>query len=125
MHKRWLATAAASGFITVALGAFGAHALKQSFSAYQLEIWQTAVHYQMFHTLALLALAAMGHNLCRRMANIAGWGFAIGIVVFCGSLYLLAFTGIKWLGAITPIGGLAFLVGWAILVVAALRKHRI
>ncbi|MDM3870866.1 DUF423 domain-containing protein [Porticoccus sp. W117] len=124
MQRKWLAIAAASGFTAVALGAFGSHGLKQSFTAYQLDIWHTAVQYQMFHTLALLALAAMGHTLCRRMVAAAGWVFTAGIVVFCGSLYLLAFTGIKWLGAITPIGGLAFLAAWVLLLVAAFRKNR-
>ncbi|MGS2723425.1 DUF423 domain-containing protein [Porticoccus sp. GXU_MW_L64] len=124
MQRKFLAIAAISGFGAVALGAFGAHGLKSTFNPYQLDIWQTAVQYQMFHTLALLALAAVGHALCRRMVTVAGWAFTAGIVIFCGSLYLLAFTGIKWLGAITPIGGLAFLAAWILLLVATFRKNR-
>ncbi|UTW44542.1 DUF423 domain-containing protein [bacterium SCSIO 12696] len=124
MQRKWLAIAAISGFTAVALGAFGAHGLKPTFTAYQLGVWETAVQYQMFHTLALLSLASAGQLVCRRMASISAWLFTVGIVVFSGSLYVLATTGIKWLGAITPLGGLAFLAGWAFLLVSAFKKNK-
>lgn len=103
-----LRMAAVSGFLVVALGAFGAHGLKDLLTQNgTLAIWEKAVLYQMFHTLALLLLAA-------RPAIHAGAAvcFLLGIIIFCGSLYGLAVTNIRWLGAITPLGGVAFLVGW-------------
>jgi uncharacterized membrane protein YgdD (TMEM256/DUF423 family) len=106
-----LRIAAVSGFLTVALGAFGAHGLKALLTEHDtVEIWDKAVLYQMFHTLALLALAF------RPTVNTgAAIGFLIGICVFSGSLYLLALTNLRWLGAITPLGGLALLIGWSLL----------
>jgi uncharacterized membrane protein YgdD (TMEM256/DUF423 family) len=106
-----LRIAAVSGFFTVALGAFGAHGLKALLTEYDtVDIWDTAVLYQMFHTLTLLVLAF------RPAVNTgAAIGFLIGICVFSGSLYLLALTNLRWLGAITPLGGLAFLIGWSLL----------
>jgi len=108
----WLRIAAVSGFLVVALGAFGAHGLKDLLvKRGTLDIWEKAVLYQMFHTLALLLLAArtnihVGAAVC----------FLLGMVIFCGSLYGLAITNIRWLGAITPLGGLGFLIGWGWLV---------
>ncbi|MDH3600600.1 MAG: DUF423 domain-containing protein [Candidatus Tectomicrobia bacterium] len=106
-----LRIAAISGFLTVALGAFGAHGLKALLTEYNtVDIWDKAVLYQMFHTLALLLLAF------RPTVNTgAAMSFLIGICVFSGSLYLLALTNVRWLGAITPLGGLAFLIGWVLL----------
>lgn len=106
-----LRIAAVSGFLTVALGAFGAHGLKALLTEYDtVDIWDKAVLYQMFHTLALLVLAL------RPTVNAgAAIGFLIGICVFSGSLYVLALTNLRWLGAITPLGGLAFLIGWILL----------
>lgn len=102
-------------FIAVAAGAFGAHALKTILSADMLAIWQTAVLYQMVHSLGLLAigiwLRQQEHHLLRR----AAWAMLLGIVLFSGSLYALALTGIRLLGAVTPVGGVAFLAGWALL----------
>ena len=100
--------AAASGFITVALGAFGAHGLKGILDKYETgPTWETAVLYQMFHSLALLALAL------RPTVNTgAVISFVIGICIFSGSLYVLSLTNIRWLGAITPVGGAALLIGW-------------
>jgi len=100
-----------SGFLTVALGAFGAHGLKALLTEYDtVDIWDKAVLYQMFHTLALLVLAF------RPTVNTgAAIGFLIGICVFSGSLYVLAVTNLRWFGAITPLGGLAFLIGWILL----------
>lgn len=108
-------SAAASGFLTVLLGAFSAHALKNSLTPADLSIWQTAVHYQMFHTVALLVLGLMPAARETRTLRLAGRCLGTGIVLFSGSLYLLALTGRTWFGAITPLGGLLFLVGWGAL----------
>lgn len=106
-----LRVAAISGLLTVALGAFGAHGLKSLLLANEtLAVWEKAVHYQMFHTLALLVLAS------RPAVNTgAAIGFLVGIILFSGSLYLLAVTNIRWLGAITPLGGIGFVMGWLLL----------
>jgi uncharacterized membrane protein YgdD (TMEM256/DUF423 family) len=105
--------AAALGLIGVGLGAFGAHGLKETLAASgRLETWQTAVLYQLVHAVAMLALA-----LRTPLARGPFTWFLIGIIIFSGSLYLLSVTGVRWLGAITPIGGVAFLVGWAWLLV--------
>ena len=126
MQRKWLATAAISGFITVALGAFGAHALKMVVPPSDIAIWQTAVQYQMCHSLALLAVALMGQSLGRRATAWIGALFAVGILLFSGSLYTLVLTDTRWLGAITPVGGTAFLLGWLLLAVATLKKrHKI
>jgi uncharacterized membrane protein YgdD (TMEM256/DUF423 family) len=112
MVKFWLLSAGIFGFLSVALGAFGAHSLKNILDDYGKSIYEKAVLYQMFHTMALFAVGLMQHFDKETSFSMAGWGFLIGIVLFSGSLYLLAVTGIKWLGAITPIGGVAFLFGW-------------
>ncbi len=124
MNRRWLLTAAISGFLAVAFGAFGAHALKTMLSDSDVAIWQTAVQYQMFHTLALLGLACLDQNSNNRLLLWSGRLFGAGIVVFCGSLYVMALTGQRWLGAITPFGGVAFLAGWAALAVVAYKNNR-
>ena len=116
MAKFWLISASIFGFLNVALGAFGAHSLKNILDDYGKSIYEMAVLYQMFHTMALFAVGLMQHFDKETSFSMAGWGFLIGIVLFSGSLYLLAVTGIKWLGAITPIGGVAFLFGWVWLV---------
>jgi uncharacterized membrane protein YgdD (TMEM256/DUF423 family) len=104
--------AAAFCFLAVALGAFGAHALKSRLEAHGMtDVWNKAVLYHFIHALALFALALFG------AANRgAAWLFVAGIILFSGSLYLLALTNVRWLGAITPLGGLCFLAGWAWLV---------
>jgi uncharacterized membrane protein YgdD (TMEM256/DUF423 family) len=112
-----IALGAINGGIAVAAGAFGAHGLKERISQHSLEIFETAVRYQMFHALAMILCAILATSGART----AGWLFQAGIVVFSGSLYLLALTETKWLGAITPVGGLAFLAGWAALAWSALR----
>ena len=106
------------GGLAVALGAFGAHALRARLEARDLEIFETAVRYQMYHALALFAAAWL---LDRGIPQASGaaWGFTVGTLIFSGSLYLMVATGTRWLGAITPIGGVAMIVGWAMLVVAA------
>ena len=123
MVKFWLISAAISGFLSVALGAFGAHSLKNILDEYGKSIYEKAVHYQMFHTMALFAVGVMQHFDKETSFSIAGWGFFIGILLFSGSLYLLAITGIKWLGAITPFGGVAFLLGWFWMVWTLIKGH--
>ena len=107
------------GFVGVGLGAFGAHALRRRLSAEMLAIFETAVRYQMYHAIALLAVAAMMSRVDGRSVVIAGWSFIVGILIFSGSLYALALTGVTMLGAITPLGGLALLAGWVALAIAA------
>jgi len=118
--RLFVALAAINGFISVAAGAFGAHGLRDKLSARHLEIWETGARYQMFHALALFAAAWL---LSRGVpgARAAGWSFTAGIAIFSGSLYALALTGRDKLGAITPIGGVAFLVGWALLAYGAFK----
>lgn len=117
----WLSVAAAFGFTAVALGAFGAHALKARLGEYT-SVWQTAVLYHMVHALAILALALYARHAQHNVNWPAGF-FTAGIFLFSGSLYLLSITGIKPLGAVTPIGGLAFLAGWASLAIWAWRQN--
>lgn len=114
--------AALSGFLAVALGAFGAHGLKDKLPADMMAVYQTAVLYQFLHTLVLLITAVLMLHWGKTMPLlIAAWAFVAGIVIFSGSLYALVFSGIKILGAITPIGGFALLIGWLALFVAALK----
>ena len=122
--KFFIIAGAINGFLSVALGAFGAHALKERLSEKYLAIWETAVQYQMFHALALIAIGIlMSNKLLGHVTslNTAGYLILVGIVLFSGSLYVLSLTGIGILGAITPIGGVAFLVGWILLIVAAAK----
>jgi uncharacterized membrane protein YgdD (TMEM256/DUF423 family) len=110
--KVWLGLGAISGFFGVALGAFGAHALRETLSEKAMSAYQTAVHYQFIHALALVGLGLWCAQFPSQNAQWAGLGFSIGIVLFSGSLYALALTGIRELGMITPLGGVAFMVGW-------------
>jgi uncharacterized membrane protein YgdD (TMEM256/DUF423 family) len=122
MDRNFLLIGALCGLLGVAFGAFGAHALRSRLSPEMLTVFETAVRYQMYHTLALLlTAAAIGRIGDARLLVVAGWFFTAGIVLFSGSLYGLALTGVTGLGAITPIGGLAFLLGWASLIIFALR----
>ncbi|MGZ3567829.1 MAG: DUF423 domain-containing protein [Thermodesulfobacteriota bacterium] len=123
MVKFWFILAAIFGFLSVALGAFGAHSLRNILDDYGKSIYEKAVLYQMFHTMALFAVGVMRHLNKETSFSVAGWGFFVGIILFSGSLYLLATTGIKWLGAITPIGGVAFLFGWFWLVVSIIKAR--
>ena len=115
MAKVWLVLAAASGFLSVALGALGAHSLKNLLDEYGKSIYEKAVTYQMFHTMGLFIVGLLQMSIRDTSLSFAGWSFIMGIFLFSGTLYLLALTGIKWLGAITPVGGTAFLLGWAFL----------
>ena len=113
------------GFLGVGLGAFGAHGLRDRLSPQMLAVFEIGVRYQMYHAFALLFLGlAMRMDLAPRTLAKAGWCFVAGIVIFSGSLYALALTGTTTFGAITPIGGLAFLAGWALLIIASLRASR-
>ena len=105
----------------VAAGAFGAHGLKRILSADMLAIWQTAVLYQLVHGLGLLAIAALWARFGSSLLAGAAWLMLAGVAVFCGSLYILSLSGVRWLGAITPLGGLAFIAAWAMLAVSAWR----
>lgn len=120
--KLFVSIGAAMAALAVVLGAFGAHALKSRLPASMLEVYHTAVQYHFWHALGVLAVG-LALQLLPEAAwlRTAGWLLTAGIVLFCGSLYLLALTGSKWLGAVTPLGGLAFILGWLALVVAALR----
>ena len=120
MDRTFLLIGALAGFVGVALGAFGAHGLRGRLSPEMLTVFETGVRYQMYHALALLATSALTTDASARLATVAGWCFAAGIVIFSGSLYALALTGITTFGAITPIGGLAFLIGWVCLAAMAL-----
>jgi uncharacterized membrane protein YgdD (TMEM256/DUF423 family) len=111
------------GFLGVGLGAFAAHGLKERLSPEMLTIFETGVRYHLVHAVALFALGLGMDRLTPRLARTAGWLFVGGIVVFSGTLYLLAVTGIRWLGAVTPLGGTALLVGWALLAISAWRRR--
>ena len=117
----WLRLASALGGLAVALGAFGAHGLKDKLEALQTTAtYHTAVQYHFYHALALLAVALLAlQGRSSGALALAGWSFTLGVLIFSGTLYALALSGIKWLGAITPIGGVAFIVGWVALAVAA------
>jgi len=112
-----------NALVSVAAGAFGAHALKARLPADRLATFEVAARYQMYHALGLLAVAWLSTRDAPG-TPLAGWAMQAGIVVFSGSLYLLALTGARWLGAITPLGGLCFMLGWAALGWAALRSGR-
>jgi uncharacterized membrane protein YgdD (TMEM256/DUF423 family) len=117
----WFATGAVAALLAVALGAFGAHGLRPRIAPDLMEIFETGVRFHFYHALGLLAVGWAASRWASAWVQVAGWSFAIGIVIFSGSLYLLAMTGQRWLGAITPVGGVAFLVGWAALAAGAIR----
>jgi uncharacterized membrane protein YgdD (TMEM256/DUF423 family) len=124
VDRLFITLAAASGFLAVAFGAFGAHALRDRLSADALQVFQTGVSYQMYHALALLAVGIVLARFSSQGSawlSAAGWLFAAGTILFSGSLYALALSGITWLGAITPLGGVAFLLGWLALAVGVWR----
>lgn len=121
MARLWLGLAAISGFLAVALGAFGAHALKTRLTPEMLAVWRTGVEYQFYHALALLLLGVLVRQAPSGTLDLAGACFAAGIVLFSGSLYALALSDLRILGAITPFGGLLFLAGWLLLGYAATR----
>ena len=121
MDRFFFTAGAIMAFLAVGLGAFGAHALKDRLTADMLAIFEVGVRYHMYHALALLSVAWASARWPESNLNAAGWAFIAGIIIFSGSLYILSMTGIRWFGAITPLGGLAFLIGWAILVWSVAR----
>ena len=132
MTKLFLMAAALSGALSVALGAFGAHGLRARVESGALEprlldVWHTAAQYQMYHALALCAVAWVITQHTAGGSNtpgvVAGWAFIVGTLLFSGSLYTMTLTGVRWLGAITPLGGAAMIVGWIALAIASYRLH--
>jgi uncharacterized membrane protein YgdD (TMEM256/DUF423 family) len=122
VDRLFFALGSASALVAVAAGAFGAHGLRARLSPDLLAVFETAARYQMYHALALLAV---GWAVTRRPGPWpvrAGWLFAVGTLLFSGSLYALALSGMRWLGAVTPLGGLAFLAGWTCLLLGMLRR---
>lgn len=118
----WIKLGSGFMFFTVAIGAFGAHALKDKLSDYYLSVFQTGVTYQMMHALALFAVAWLSTVSTDPKIAAAGGFFVAGIILFSGSLYLLAVTQVKWLGAITPLGGVSFLIGWTLIFISHYDK---
>ena len=120
--RLFLAAGAIAALLAVLLGAFGAHALKERVAADLMPVWRTGAEYHFYHALGLLAVGLL---LLRLPGNAllkwAGWAMLAGILLFSGSLYLLALSGARWLGAVTPLGGTAFIIGWALLAGAVLR----
>jgi uncharacterized membrane protein YgdD (TMEM256/DUF423 family) len=112
MDRLFFSIGAVSAMISVAAGAFGAHALRARLSPEYLATFETATRYQMYHALGLFAVAWAVARWPRGLSQWAGWLFLVGTVLFSGSLYILALTGIRWWGAVTPLGGVAFLAGW-------------
>jgi uncharacterized membrane protein YgdD (TMEM256/DUF423 family) len=119
MDRLFFGIGSLSGLVAVAAGAFGAHALRARLTPEHLAVFETAARYEMYHALGLLAVAWAVTRWPGTLPVWAGWLFVAGTVLFSGSLYLLAFTGIRWLGAVTPLGGVAFLAGWICLALSA------
>ena len=110
-----------SALVGVAAGAFGAHGLKGRLDPEMLSVFKVGVQYQMYHAFALIAAAGAHTKWPSRFVKIGGWLFVIGTILFSGSLYLLSVSGVQWIGAVTPLGGLAFLAGWGCIAWAAWR----
>jgi len=117
----WPATGAIGLCLAVGLGAFGAHALRARLDAYSMGIWERAVFYHFIHALGLLIVPLLVRDGAREWVC---WLLLAGVVLFCGSLYALALTGVRILGAVTPLGGLSFIAAWLVLAVAILRGSR-
>lgn len=125
MHRLFLLLSAVCGFLGVAMGAFGAHGLRAALDEYHLAIYRTGVEYQMWHALGLALVGVMVRQFPdMRLLSKAGWFMFAGILLFSGSLYILSISGIRWLGWITPFGGMAFLVGWFLLGLSAWRLEK-
>lgn len=120
--REFAIVAALLGAAAVALGAFGAHALRDHFDAASMQVWHTAVEYQFWHVLALLAVVALARDCRWRAWRVAALAFIAGIILFCGSLYALALGAPKFVGVMTPLGGLCFIIGWVAFAVAVLRR---
>ena len=119
MERVFFALGALMALVSVGFGAFGAHALQKTFGPGMAQVYETGARYQFYHALALLAVAYAVTRWQSPLIPLAGWLFVVGIVLFSGSLYLLSVTGIGALGAITPLGGLAFIAGWLLLAIGA------
>ncbi len=119
--KNFVALGSLLGLLAVAAGAFGAHALQGKLDPHMIDIWETGAKYQMYHALAMFGAAWLVSQTQSAWATAAGWAFFGGTIIFSGSLYVLAASGIRWLGAITPIGGTAMIVGWFCCFMAALK----
>ena len=119
-----IAIGALFAFLSVAAGAFGAHALKETLTAYQLGVFDTAVQYQMMHALGLILIGILKHQRPEHKLDSAALLMLAGIIVFSGSLYALSLSGIQWLGAITPLGGVCFLLSWLVLCLSFIRTRQ-
>lgn len=120
----WFSIGALAAAVAVALGAFGAHGLKSRVEPEMLAVFETAARYQMYHALGLLAVGwASSRSPDSIGISVAGWLFLCGIAIFSGSLYAMTFTGMRWLGAITPLGGLCFISGWVALAVGMWKQY--
>jgi uncharacterized membrane protein YgdD (TMEM256/DUF423 family) len=119
--RLWLLIAAVNGFAAVASGAFAAHGLQGRLDAHAMSLWETAAHYHMYHALAMALAAFAIRNGAAGAATVASSFFLAGILLFCGSLYLVSTTGIRALAMVTPVGGVCFLIGWGALALAATR----
>jgi uncharacterized membrane protein YgdD (TMEM256/DUF423 family) len=122
MERLFFGIGALSALISVAAGAFGAHALRARLTPEHLAVFETAARYQMYHALGLVAAAWAVTRWPGALPVWAGWLFVAGTVLFSGSLYILALTGVRWWGAVTPLGGVAFLAGWLCLGLSAVRR---
>jgi uncharacterized membrane protein YgdD (TMEM256/DUF423 family) len=119
----WVGLGAVFGALGVGLGAFGAHALKTKLSPEDLAIFEISVRYQMYHAMALIGVGVVAMRIDSTLLKIAGWAFVMGILIFSGSLYALVGTGVRILGAVTPIGGVALIAGWLLLAIASFKTH--
>lgn len=122
MYRLFFAFGSGFALIAVVTGAFAAHALKSRLSPDMFQTFEVAVRYQMYHALGLIAVAWASTQWSSQLITVSGWLFVAGIVIFSGSLYILSLTGVRWLGAITPIGGAAFIIGWSCLLWAAIKS---
>ena len=122
MSKLFFSCGSVLAFFGVAAGALGGHVLKSRLSDYHLEIFEIASRYHMYHAIAVVICSWATKNCSSPLAKLAGWLFIMGIVIFSGSLYLLSITNYRWLGAITPIGGTAFMFGWICLAISPWHK---
>ncbi|MBX2992023.1 MAG: DUF423 domain-containing protein [Bacteroidetes bacterium] len=120
--KIFFVTGAVSAAIGVAAGAFGAHGLKSMLPPDMLAVYETAVRYHMYHAFGLIAAGWAAHDTQNSKASVAGWCFVTGTLLFSGSLYILTLTGLRWLGAITPFGGVLFIAGWILLALSFPRN---
>lgn len=121
--KLLLMLGSASGALAVVVGAFGAHGLKEMLSEEMMAIYKTGVEYHFYHTLALLAVGVLAQHFRSSLLAASGWSFVAGILLFSGSLYALSISGVRLLGAITPLGGLCFIAGWILLAMAVMKAR--